>query len=55
MDTSDFSVLCVLITPIYIALFGIYRKIGRYDEVCDAVKEMEQEIEDLWKSGGYKG
>lgn len=48
MDTLDFSVLVALITPIYVALFAINRKIGKYDQVCREVREMEDELNQLW-------
>jgi len=34
MDATDMLVLMALISPIYLALFGIYQKIGNYDAVC---------------------
>jgi len=34
MDSIDIAVFIALISPVYIALFGIYQKIGRYDEIC---------------------
>lgn len=44
MDTIDIAVFVALISPVYIALFGIYQKIGRYDEVClQFIHHMEKE------------
>lgn len=34
MDVETIGVIGVLIMPIYYALFGIYQKIGKYEEVC---------------------
>jgi hypothetical protein len=37
MDSMDMMVFIALISPVYIALFGIYQKIGKYDETYIAL------------------
>ena len=34
MDSTDMLVLLALISPIYLALAGIYMKVGLFDRAC---------------------
>lgn len=41
--------ITALIIPIYPVLFFIYQKIGKYDQVCKDVRDLEDEIRQLWE------
>jgi len=40
--------ITALILPIYPMLFMINRRIGKYDQVCQDVQDLEKEIQALW-------
>ena len=47
MDYELLAVVLGAVLPIYPALFGIYQKIGRYDEVVEEFKKLRAEHESL--------
>lgn len=40
----EVAVIGAMIVPIYIALFGIYQKIGKYEEICRRFIMCEQHL-----------
>ena len=43
MDATDMLVLIALVSPIYLALFGLYQKMGKFDQVCISFMEHTRE------------
>lgn len=44
MDLELIAILAGMITPVYIALFGIYRKVGQFERVCKEVDSLKEHV-----------
>lgn len=44
MDLELVAILAGMITPVYIALFGIYRKVGQFERICKEVDAMKEHV-----------
>ena len=44
MDLELIAILAGMITPVYIALFGIYRKVGQFERICKEVDAMKEHV-----------
>jgi len=44
MDLELIAILAGMITPVYIPLFGIYRKVGQFERVCKEVDSLKEHV-----------
>lgn len=44
MDLELVAILAGMITPVYIALFTIYRKVGQFERVCKEVDSLKEHV-----------
>jgi len=44
MDLELIAILAGMITPVYIALFGIYRKVGQFERVCKEIDSLKEQV-----------
>jgi hypothetical protein len=44
MDLETVAIIAGMITPVYIALFGIYQKVGKFERVCKEVDSLKESV-----------
>lgn len=44
MELELVAIMAGLITPLYFALFGIYRKVGKFERVCKEVDSLKEHV-----------
>ena len=52
MDPQAIAVMAGLIFPLYLALIGLYVKIGKYDQVCNEVHDLQGKVDRHLESRG---